>query len=107
LRSVITGSLAASRLAPIAPPRLAVIYVESLERAAEAWSLRPAETGGNTLLVVPTDEWVFKGATELEGINYAAPSQVAADLLTSPGRGPAEAEELIRWMTANEEKWRA
>ena len=29
-----------------------------------------------------------------------------SDLLTSPGRGPAEAEELINWMRANEEPWR-
>jgi hypothetical protein len=106
LRYVITGSLAASKLAPIAPPRLAAIYVESLERAAESWGVRPAETGGNVLLVLPKDDWVFAGAREVEGIRYAAPSQVAADLLTSPGRGPAEAEELIRWMAANEEKWR-
>ena len=40
------------------------------------------------------------------GVWYAAPSQVAADLLTSPGRGPAEGEELIQWMQANEEAWR-
>ena len=107
LRYVLTGSLAASRLAPIAPPRLASIYVESLERAADGWSLRPAEAGGNVVLVVPTDDWAFAGATTVEAISYAAPSQVAADLLTSPGRGPAEAEELIRWMSANEEKWLA
>jgi hypothetical protein len=106
LRYVITGSLAASRLAPIAPPRLATLYVESLDRAAEEWSLRSAEAGGNVVLVLPTDDWVFAGAGEVEAIKYAAPSQVAADLLTSPGRGPAEAEELFRWMTANEEKWR-
>lgn len=106
LRYVVTGSLAAARLAPIAPPRLAVLYVESLERVAQSLGLRPAEAGGNTLLVVPNDEWVFEGAREAEGVNYAAPSQVAADLLTSPGRGPAEGDELIRWMAENEEKWR-
>jgi hypothetical protein len=101
-----TGSLAASHLAPTAPPRLAVVYVESIERGAASWSLRPAETGGNVLLVLPTDEWVFAGAREIDDVNYAAPSQVAADLLTGPGRGPAEGEELIRWMGENEEKWR-
>jgi hypothetical protein len=106
MRYVIAGSLAASRLAPIAPPRLATLYVESLDRAAGEWSLRPAEAGGNVVLVLPTDDWVFAGAEEIEAIQYAAPSQVAADLLTGPGRGPAEAEELLRWMTANEEKWR-
>jgi hypothetical protein len=106
LRYVITGSLAASRLAPIAPPRLAILYVESIDRAAQELSLRPAETGGNVLLLLPNDEWAFEGAKEEEGLLYAAPSQVAADLLTSPGRGPAEGEELIRWMAENQEKWR-
>ena len=106
LRYVVTGSLAASRLAPIAPPRLAMLYVESMASAARALELRPAETGGNVLLLLPNDEWAFEGATQEEGLLYAAPSQVAADLLTSPGRGPAEGEALIRWMVANEEKWR-
>jgi len=106
LRCVITGSLAASRLAPIAPPRLAILYVESIDRAAQELSLRPAETGGNVLLLLPNDAWAFEGAKEEEGLLYAAPSQVAADLLTSPGRGPAEGEELIRWMAENQEKWR-
>lgn len=106
LRYTITGSLAASRLAPIAPPRLAVLYVESLERAAQSLELLLAETGGNVALVLPNDEWVFEGAREEEGVNYAAPSQVAADLLTSAGRGPSEGDELIRWMTQNEGKWR-
>ena len=58
------------------------------------------------LLLLPNDEWAFEGAQEEEGLLYAAPSQVAADLLTSPGRGPAEGEELIRWMAENQEKWR-
>jgi hypothetical protein len=82
------------------------LYVESLDRAAEEWNLRPADAGGNVVLVLPADNWVFTGIEEMKAINYAAPSQVAADLLTSPGRGPAEAEELLRWMAANEEKWR-
>jgi len=39
-------------------------------------------------------------------VAYVAPSQAAADLLTSPGRGPSEAEALIAWMAANEAAWR-
>ena len=42
-----------------------------------------------------------------DGLTYAAPAQVAADLLTSPGRGPAEGEALIEWMAQNEGAWRA
>lgn len=45
------------------------------------------------------------GPWELE-IVVAAPSQVAADLLTSPGRGPQEGEALIERMKGAEDDWR-
>ena len=60
----------------------------------------------NVILIEPGDEGVFTGSTVQEGLSLAAPSQVAADLLTSPGRGPAEAEELLDWMGKNEDAWR-
>jgi hypothetical protein len=74
--------------------------------AAVRLGLRAADAGANVMLVEPGDEGVFEGAVEREGIDYAAPSQVAADLLTSPGRGPAEGEELIDWMRSHEDVWR-
>lgn len=103
---VVTGSLAAVAIAPIAPARLATIWVSDAAAAASALSLRPADAGANVMLVEAGDESVFEGAAQREGVWYAAPTQVAADLLTSPGRGPQEAEELIEWMKANEETWR-
>lgn len=102
----VTGSLAASRLAPVAAPRLAAVYTTDADVLANQLGLRPADSGANVLLVEPLDDGVFSRAGQAEGVRYAAPSQVAADLLTSPGRGPAEAEELIAWMTAHEEAWR-
>ena len=54
------------------------------------------------ILAEPFDPLVYERGRELDGITYVAPSQNAADLLTSPGRGPSEAEELIEWMTRNE-----
>lgn len=41
------------------------------------------------------------------GLTVAALSQVAADLLTGPGREPSEGEELLIWMKDNEDAWRA
>jgi hypothetical protein len=102
----VTGSLAAARLASNAPARLGAIWVRDAKAAATRLGLRPADAGANVLLIEPTDDGVFWGATQHEGVRYAAPSQVAADLLTSPGRGPAEAEELIAWMLENEGAWR-
>ena len=37
-------------------------------------------------------------------IRYVAPSQAAVDLLTSPGRSPAEGEAVLEWMARNQEK---
>lgn len=105
-RFVVTGSLAASRRAPIAPARMAAIYVEEPAKAAETLDLRIADTGGNVMLVRPLDGVVFERTWTEDGIEYAALSQVAADLLTSPGRAPAEGEELLVWMKKNVSAWR-
>lgn len=102
----ITGSLAAVTIAPIAPARLATIWVRNAGGAASALGLRPVDSGANVMLVEAGDTSVFEGAVERDRVWYAAPSQVAVDLLTSPGRGPQEGEELIDWMKANEESWR-
>ena len=103
----VTGSLAANQVAPAAPARLAAIYVDDVAEMAGALGLREAETGANVLLAEPFDSVVFERTWAAGGITLAALSQVAADLLTSPGRGPAEADELLRWMEQNEDSWRA
>lgn len=104
----VTGSLAALRVAPLAPPRLAVVYVSNLEGAAKELGLRQAERGANVLLAEPFDQVVLTRYSRSEGdpLIYAAFSQVAADLLTSPGRGPEEAEALLTWMETHEDAWR-
>jgi len=103
----VTGSLPAAAVAPVASPRLAAVYVEETTRAAERLGLRATEAGANVLLVEPFDPVVFDRPWNRDGVSYCALSQVAADLLSSPGRGPAEATELIRWMEANEDAWRS
>lgn len=106
VRYALTGSLAASQVAPVAPPRLAALYVDDPEGVAKRLELRPAEAGANVLLVAPFDPVVYERTWEREGLTFAALSQVTVDLLTSPGRGPAEAEELLAWMAGNEDAWR-
>jgi hypothetical protein len=101
----ISGSLAASKKAPVAPPRLAVVYVREIELAASELELLPAETGANIILARPFDPVAFDRTWTQDGLRFAALSQVAADLLTSPGRGPAEAEALLQWMKEHDE-WR-
>jgi hypothetical protein len=103
----VSGSWAATQYAPVAPPRLMVCYTESLADLAQALDLRSTDSGANVALALPFDSVVFERTTEKKGVRVAAVSQVAADLLTSPGRGPNEAEALIEWMRENEDAWRS
>ncbi|MCY3957405.1 MAG: hypothetical protein OXG65_03830 [Chloroflexi bacterium] len=105
-RYTVTGSFAAYRFAPIAEPRLATFYANVPETAAESLGLRPAETGGNVLIVRPFDPVVFERASFDDDIAYARVTQVLLDLATGPGRGPAEAAALLAWMRDNEDQWR-
>ena len=106
IQYAVTGSFAAYRLAPIAEPRLAALYVDDPDTAAESLGLRRADTGGNVLLVAPFDTVVFERAEYDDGITYARVTQVLLDLMKGPGRGPAEAEALLEWMRDNEDKWK-
>lgn len=105
-RYAVTGTLAAARWAPYAPARSAMIYVDSPATVAEAWGLREADAGVNVVLAQPGFEVVFERAQTWDGVVMAAPSQVAVDLLTGPGRNPSEGEELIEWMKRSEPAWR-
>ncbi len=87
-----TGPLAVAQLAAVAPARLAQVYVTSLSDAAAQLDLRPAESGANVILAEPFDDVVFDRTMNREEISFAAASQVAADLLTIPGRSPSEGE---------------
>lgn len=107
LPHAVTGSFAAAKVASVAPPRLATIYVEEADAACRALDLREADAGANVLLIEPKDASIFSAATtDDEGVRWASLVQVVADLLTGPGRSPAEAEALIEWMASNEEAWR-
>ena len=103
----ITGSLAASRRLASPPPRLAAVYAEDPEELAKALDVRPTDAGANLLLLRPYDPVVFERTWTEDGLLFAGLSQVAADLLTSPGRGPSEGEELLRWMGEHVNGWRA
>jgi hypothetical protein len=106
-RWCLSGSLAGSRKTAVAPARLAFVYADEPETLAEGLGLRRADTGANVILACPFDAVVFDRAWEEDGLRFAALPQVAVDLLTSPGRGPAEAEELIDWMEKHESRWRS
>lgn len=102
----VTGTIAAAEWAAYAPARSALIYVEDADRAAKQWGLRSSDVGTNVLLAEPESDVVFQRTlTTVDGIVIASPAQVVVDLMTGPGRNPAEAEELMDWMERNE-SWR-
>lgn len=104
---VVTGTLAAERLAAYAPARLATVYVREIDGAADALGLRRTDSGANVALATGKyDDVVFARSDLIDGMRMAAASQVAVDLLTGPGRNPGEAVALMDWMERNERAWR-
>lgn len=103
---LVTGSAVAAGIAPVAPTRLASVYVEDPEVAAEVLGLRAADAGANVVLLQPEDGSLFDRAEDRDGLRVARLPVVVADLLSGPGRSPAEAEALMDWMAAHEEVWR-
>lgn len=104
--STITGSFAASRIAPVASPALLLAYHDAPALLARDLELLPAEEGGDVMLLRPFDSVVFARNRIEDGLRYAAPSQVAVDCLTGNGRMPAEGEALLEWMLGDEAGWR-
>lgn len=105
-RYAATGSMAVPEDARVAPTRLAVLYVSDLDRAATKLKLAETDRGANVWLCEPFDRVVFDRTTVEDGLTRCGLSQVAADLLTGPGRSPEEGEALIRWMLRHEDAWR-
>jgi len=106
LRYVVTGSLAAQQWAPYAQARAAMLYCDNPELLAKAIDLRPVDTGANVLLARSAYDVVYDRMSSVDGVDVVAPSQAAVDLLTGPGRNPAEGEALLDWMEANLRDWR-
>jgi hypothetical protein len=106
-RYAVTGSLALEGKPVIAPAALGVVYVDDVEAVAKKFGLHTVDAGANVILACPFDPVVYDRSELIAGVRMAGASQVAADLLTSPGRGPAEGEELIKWMEKNVDAWRS
>ncbi|WP_147447676.1 helix-turn-helix domain-containing protein [Solirubrobacter pauli] len=104
-RSAVTGSLSARRVVELAPPAMALVYADEPERVAGGLRLR--DNGpANVVIARPPDPVVYERADLVDGVTFCAWSQTAVDLLTGPGRSPAEGEGLLYWMVENERAWR-
>ena len=99
-----------------APGRGAIRRVgAAFERDCQREALVVVATGaGKTRSVITLVElmmragWVKRVLSMADRVALvnAAPSQVAVDLLTGPGRNPAEGQALLDWMENHECTWR-
>jgi hypothetical protein len=103
---VISGSLAARRLSAYADARLALLYVTDTHRVVSRLEGRETTVRPNVLVLEPADDLPFARSELRDGLRYAAPSQLFADLMSGPGRSPAEAEAVGEWMQQHENEWR-
>jgi hypothetical protein len=112
MRYAATGSFAAEKYEPWAPIKMAMIYTDQPHDLATALNLRPVDSGADILLARPAFDVVYeRGDLYGQGrpggdVHIVAPSQIVVDLLSGPGRNPAEGQALLEWMQANEPAWR-
>ena len=70
-------------------------YCDDVSAVARDLGLLPADEGANVALLTPFDRVVWERTVVDAGVAYAAPSQVAVDCLTGPGRMPAEGVQAM------------
>jgi hypothetical protein len=103
----VTGSFAASSIAPVAAPEMAVIYTADPERLAKVGRLLPTKTGANVILLKPYDPIVFRRTITNGPYPCTSVVQVAVDSLTGNARMPAEGEAVVGWMRRKATRWQA
>lgn len=91
----ITAEAAADRLAPFTRFARVELYVTDAAPWDEALQLTPVARGGNVILIRPTDDGVFDGSFERDGVTLASRPQVYVDLLRRGGAA-AEAAAFMR-----------
>lgn len=100
----VTASAAARRLLPegitsVVPLRLLALYADDPTALADALGLLPADPAtANTVIAAPQDRAVLTDS-------LAPAALVLADLLTLPGRGDAEAEQLMDALAWADAAW--
>ncbi|MBP2178799.1 type IV toxin-antitoxin system AbiEi family antitoxin [Amycolatopsis magusensis] len=109
-RVAVTGSAAAraylpNGVTPVAPLVSLSLYAENPLGLIDRLGLRAVDRGANVLVMRPYDEVVLTKTRTVDGLAYAAPAQVTADLLTGPGRSGEEAEQLLAALESEEQGW--
>jgi len=94
--TVLAGALV---VAPYVRPTTIHFYIKQKEKVktwVELLDLRPVEMGGNVSIVLPYDEGVFYGVSQVAGVNVVSKVQLYVDLFNYPARGEEAAEIILR-----------
>lgn len=103
---VVTGSVAAEKVAPVTAPAQLVLYTSDPGLVRTQARLLPASRGANVILIRPADISQIDRPRIVDGVAHAGLSQLAMDCLAGNGRLPEEGAAVLRVMAATEEKWR-
>lgn len=109
-RVAVTGSAAArvylpDHVTPVSPLVSLSLYAEDPMGLIKQLALKVVERGTNVLVMQPYDDVVHAKSRLVDGIEYAPPAQVVADLLTGPGRSTEEAEQLMAALESSDLGW--
>lgn len=105
LEYALTVLVGANVVAPYVRPTTIHFYIKQ-KKEAKSWiellDVRPVETGGNVSMVLPYDEGVFYGVSQVAGVNVVSKVQLYVDLFNYPARGEEAAEMILRVL---EKEW--
>jgi hypothetical protein len=99
LEYALTVLAGAHIVAPYVRPTTIHFYIKEKKKAktwVELLDLRPVETGGNVSMVLPYDEGVFYGVSQVGGVNVVSKVQLYVDLFNYPARGEEAAEIVLK-----------
>jgi len=104
IQYALTGFSAAARLAPMVRYQRVTAYVsEALGDLVKTLGLKEVPSGANVTLLLPYDDGVFYGATDVNGIRIVSPVQAYLDLIGYRGRGEEAATFLLEQVI--QRKW--
>jgi len=93
-----TGTLALPDSARTVPANTVMAFAKDPDSVAARYDLVPSDRAANVVLAVPAYSALTARAERVDGLPTVALSQAYADLMTSGGRGPSEAEHLRAWI---------
>jgi hypothetical protein len=83
------------------------LYVNGLDDTSRLLGLAPTDRAtANVILAVPYDSQLITArSTDVEQLSVVDVGQTVADLLTLPGRGPEEADQLMDLLAEGDSAW--